>query len=115
MRKWIFWSFGRGSFQYDVLCALILIAMFAIPPAVFDDRPDYMRIPTSRVARVEDGDGNMVYTVKLERRVESGSAEGASLELLREFLGADRPSEVFRSEPVLTTRGRVAAYAFWLK
>jgi hypothetical protein len=115
MKKWIFWSFDRGSFQYDVLCALILIAMFAIPPAVFNDRPDYMRISDSGIERVQDGDGNDVYTVKADRGVESGAAETAALERLQEFLQADGPPEVFRSEAVYTTRGGIAAYAFWLK
>ena len=115
MKKWIFWSFDRGSFQYDVMCALILIAMFAIPPAVFNDRPDYMRIPVSGVQQVEDDDGNAIYTVKIEGASDNLTAEQSARQELQSFLGSEEPLDVFRFEAVHNTRGAVVAYAFWLR
>lgn len=115
MRKWILWSFGRGSFQYDVLCALILIVMFAIPPRVFNDRPGYMRIPDSGVVRVDDADGNAVYTVKVNADRDPTSAEAEARSELRDYLGSETPPDVFRAEAVYDTRGALAAYAFWVR
>lgn len=35
----IFWPYQRGSWQYDIICALILAFIFFTPPAWFHDRP----------------------------------------------------------------------------
>jgi hypothetical protein len=115
MKKWLFWSFSRGSFQYDVLCALILIAIFLIPRTVFNDRPDYMRVPESGIGRSGDGDGNDVYTVKLEESLATPAAEQWALGQLEAFLTGEAGSMVFRSEPVYNTRGHLVAFAFWLR
>ena len=34
----IFWRYQRGSWQYDILCALILAFIFLTPQTVFDGR-----------------------------------------------------------------------------
>jgi hypothetical protein len=115
MKKWIFWTFDRGSFQYDVLCALIIVAMFAIPPAVFNDRPDYMRIPESGVVRVQDGDGNNVYTVKVDGGGAASTREAIAHQELQVYLESETELDVFRVEAVRNTRGRIQAYAFWLR
>ena len=38
-RPAILWSYGRGSWQYDVIVALILAFIFLVPKTVFNDRP----------------------------------------------------------------------------
>jgi len=35
----IFWAYGRGSWQYDLIVAAILAFIFLSPRAWFDDRP----------------------------------------------------------------------------
>ena len=35
----IFWAYERGSWQYDVICAVILAFIFLTPRAWFNDRP----------------------------------------------------------------------------
>ena len=32
----LFWTYQRGTWQYDVLCAFILVFIFLTPAAVFD-------------------------------------------------------------------------------
>jgi hypothetical protein len=115
MKNWILWSFSRGSFQYDVLCGLILVAIFAIPPGVFNDRPDYMRLPgDSEIHRSIDDDQNNVYTVKVVEGVVT-DPERAALVALQVYLDLDSLPETFRVEPVRDAWGRTAAYAFWMK
>ena len=38
LRKIWYWSYERGSWQYDVMCVAILGFIFLIPARVFDDR-----------------------------------------------------------------------------
>lgn len=35
----IFWTYQRGSWQYDIICAVILAFIFLTPAAWFHDRP----------------------------------------------------------------------------
>ncbi len=35
----VFWTYARGSWQYDVICALILAFIFLTPASWFHDRP----------------------------------------------------------------------------
>ncbi len=37
----IFWVYERGSWQYDIICALILAFIFLTPRSVFNDRPTF--------------------------------------------------------------------------
>lgn len=116
MKNWILWSFGRGSFQYDVLCGLILVTIFAIPPGVFNDRPAYMRLPAAEIGISVDDDQNTVYTVKVDSS--SGSEAElrvAALRRLQVYLHMEELPRTFRVERVPNTRGTIAAYAFWIK
>ena len=115
MKKWIFWKFERGSFQYDVLCALILLILFATPPEMFNDRPDFMRIPDSDIGLTEDNDGNEVYTIKAGDVSDVLAVEQIARQELRSFLQSEEPLDIFRSEAVYNTRGGIVAYVFWLR
>lgn len=35
----IFWTYQRGSWQYDIICAVILVFIFLTPASWFHDRP----------------------------------------------------------------------------
>ncbi len=35
----VFWPYERGSWQYDIICAVILVFIFLTPAAWFHDRP----------------------------------------------------------------------------
>ena len=42
MKRHLLWTFDRGSFQWDILCLLILAFLFLIPRHWFQDVPDFM-------------------------------------------------------------------------
>jgi hypothetical protein len=35
LKKTLFWSYERGSWQYDVMCVLILAFIFLVPSSLF--------------------------------------------------------------------------------
>lgn len=39
LRKLVFWEFARASWQYDLVVALILVFIFAMPREWFGDQP----------------------------------------------------------------------------
>src|SRR4029077_247573 len=89
MKRFLLWSFERGSVQYDVICGLILAFIFLTPGHAFNDRPAYMRYSASDpMVRKTDVNGSEVFTVKLESAVLWDNAEHkeAAVKTLEKFL-----------------------------
>ena len=106
MKRFLLWSFERGSVQYDVICVVILAFIFLTPATVFHDRPEFMRIPEGQLIRqTSDDEGHTVYTVKV-------NTEQAAIDHLQTLLG--KPVTVARSEPVYDTTGSLVAYSIWI-
>ena len=106
MKRFLMWSFERGSVQYDVICVVILAFIFLTPSTIFNDRPEYMRIPEDQMIRqTSDDDGRTVYTVKV-------NTEQAAVDYLQTLLG--KPVTVSRSEPVYDSAGVLVAYSIWI-
>lgn len=106
MKRFLLWSFERGSVQYDVICVVILAFIFLTPTAVFNDRPEYMRVPANQIIRqTRDDDGRTVYTVKV-------NTEQEAIDHLQTMLG--QPVTISRSEPVYDTTGVLVAYSIWI-
>ena len=107
MKRFLLWSFERGSVQYDVICGVIVAFIFLTPPAAFNDRPEFMRIPDDQLIRhTSDDDGRTVYTVKI-------NSEQAAIDRLKTLLG--EPVTISRSEPVYDSTGALVAYSIWIE
>jgi hypothetical protein len=108
MKRFLLWSFERGSIQYDVICVVILAFIFLTPPSAFNDRPDFVQVSA-------DDEGHTVFTVKIEMPQVSSAKiiEQAALARLKESLGA--PFKVSRMEPVYDTDGALVAYSIWIE
>lgn len=111
MKRFLLWSFERGSVQYDVICVIILAFIFLTPTSFFNDRPDFMRMPGQgqdvRVGR--DDRGNTVFTVRVPAAVGTGTDAQQRLEA---FLG--KPVVVARTEAIHDSMGALVAYAVWI-
>ena len=107
MKRFLLWSFERGSIQYDVICVVIIAFIFMTPASFFDDRSDWRRIDASDpiVRQRKDDYGKPVWVVKV-------NAEQDAVDRLKTSLGQD--VTIFRTEPVADTYGRRVAYAFWV-
>jgi hypothetical protein len=116
MKRFLLWSFDRGSIQYDVICGLILAFIFLTPGHAFNDRPAYMRIYASDpLVKKTDVNGSEVYTVKLESAVLWDNEEHleAAIGTLEKFLKS--PVKFVKKQPIYTTTGMTIAYAIWIE
>ena len=115
MKRFLLWSFERGSIQYDVICGIILAFIFLTPRSMFDDRPEFMRISTETVHQTIDDNGKTVFTVKVETPVFSAEevSREAALSLLRGSLGPD--FTVSKMQPLYDTTGALVAYSIWVE
>jgi hypothetical protein len=110
MKKYLLWSFERGSRPYDVICIVILAFIFVTPRTVFDDRPDFMRINSDQAIRqTNDDDGKPVFVVQVKS--EQGAVE--RLKAMKASLG--EAVTIDRTEPVYDAAGQLVAYSIWIE
>src|SRR3989442_9763790 len=106
MKKYLLWSFERGSRPYDVICLVILAFIFITPPTIFNDRPDFMRVASDQAIRqTNDDDGHPVWVVKVK-------TEQDAVDRLKASLG--EAVTISRTEPVYDATGALVAYSIWV-
>jgi hypothetical protein len=107
MKRFLLWSFERGSVQYDVICVVILAFIFMMPPALFDDRPDtHPHLSDQAIRQTRDDAGKLVW------QVDNVKTEQDAVERLKAALG--EAVIVSHSEPVYDTEGTLVAYSIWV-
>jgi len=115
MKRFLLWSFDRGSIQYDVICALILAFIFLIPSSRFNDRPSYMRVSTSDPdVRKSLENGIDVYTVKLPEATFWNDEEHRKIAVKELQAYLKFPVEPNNIKPIYKTTGMTIAYAIWV-
>jgi len=115
MKRHLLWTFDRGSFQWDILCLVILAFLFLIPRHWFHDVPDFMQVSaTESTSKTVDRNGVAIFTVKLEEPCffdTDNTREKARL-MLEQSLG--KPvGKNSRIQPIRNWTGRLIAYAIW--
>ncbi len=107
MKKYLLWSFERGSRAYDVICFVIVCFIFFTPQSVFNDRPDFMRVTSDQAIRqTNDDDGHPVWVVKVK-------TEQDAVDRLKASLG--EPVTIARAEPVYDSGGELVEYWIWIQ
>jgi hypothetical protein len=97
LKKVLFWSYERGSWQYDVMCVLILAFIFALPSVYFHSRnPRPIQISSHEIVKkdnqsIEDTIGSYVM-----------SKYGSDV-------------KISRIQTVTDSSGQVEAYLVWEK
>jgi hypothetical protein len=115
LRRYIFWTYERGSLHYDVMVTLILLFLFAAPRFInFKDKPvtEVPLRPSQVLIRHEgysQGAEHLIYTV---RAAELHGATGPALQdaATRIIQPISGPITIDRITPVQDTTGRVVAY-----
>jgi len=107
MKKYLLWSFERGSRPYDVICIIILAFIFLTPSSIFDDRPDFTRVPIdTAIHESHDADGRRFWVVEVR-------TEQAAVDRLKASLG--EAVTISHTEPVYDTTGALVAYSIWVE
>src|SRR5215470_6248084 len=116
IKGYIFWTYERGSFHYDVMVTLILIFTFLAPHFInFKDQPPTLQSASKGEIRVTpDGSQGFIYQVDA---AEVDAQDPAMVR--RNFSNVLRPVAgtvtIGRVEPVRDNVGRIIAYRAWVK
>jgi len=115
IKSFIFWSYERGTVQYDIMVTLILIFVFLSPRLInFNDRPVERNPHASGVLVYPDGKGEFIYRVEASAVAgnDDSTVREALLRVIEPISGSVRIS---RYETVQDNRGRVIAYKVWVQ
>jgi len=89
LKKTLFWSYDRGSWQYDVMCVVILAFIFLVPNSVFTrhaSRPPLV-IKSAELGRVEPDELERELSIRLEQKY-GHAAKIARIETAEDSSGA---------------------------
>lgn len=111
LKHFFFWTYERGTWQYDVMVGVILAFIFFTPRHVFHERPSPAEAEHVQQVRGPEGVG-----YQMEARLLAGSAKGLQIsaeQILEEVTGKD--IEIKSIQPVLDAQGHVTAYNVWIQ
>ncbi len=114
IRGYIWWTYKRGSFHYDVMVTLILLFIFLAPRWIeFNDKPTE-RIPhQTGVLVVPDGD-QFVYQIEAAA-VQGTDAASIRRDLVRVIEPIAGAIDLVRYEAVRDGKGHIKSYKVWVR
>ncbi|HTV06130.1 MAG TPA: hypothetical protein VME86_12240 [Acidobacteriaceae bacterium] len=109
LKKYIFWTYERGSFHYDVMVTLILAFIFITPFLWnYGDRPQPDKLAAHSLIVRTAGPGQYVYDVPVSDVQRDGAAVEAQLRAQIESVSG--PVKIDSIAPVKSLDGKVLAY-----
>jgi hypothetical protein len=120
LRSYLFWTYQRGSFHYDVMVTLILLFLFLGPRFIdFKDRPvETVALQSSEVlvkAAGTSDEGNLfVYQIRAEDMQGAATDSDRQAAILRVIEPISGRVTLERYEPVHDTKGKTIAYNAWV-
>ena len=118
--SYFFWTYERGSFQYDVMVTLILLFMFVSPWLInFNDRPvETVALHSSEVLVKEAGtvgsSSRFIYQIRADEMGNVKTDAEVKAAILRAVEPISGEVTLERYEPVKDAQGRVIAYDAWV-
>lgn len=113
---YLWWTYERGSIQYDVMVTFILLFLFLAPYKIdFKDRPAAPLLHRGQIIIFPDGNGGVIYEVPvaiLPANLEGGNAIGAAI--VRAITPVAGPVTLLRYEPVTDSHGKLVSYRAWV-
>ena len=120
LRSYLFWTYERGSFHYDVMVTLILAFLFLGPRFIdFKARPvETITLNPSEVLVKESGttaSGKIfVYQVRAEDMQDATTDSDRQAAILRVIEPISGNVTLQRFEPVRDDKGKITAYNAWV-
>lgn len=113
IKSYIFWTYGRGSFHYDVMVTLILAFIFLTPLVWnYGDHPQESKLRRSEI-RVQVGENNsLVYEIPATQ-VRVNDSASIVAELQSSIQAVSGSVAMDRYEQVKDPGGRITAYRVW--
>jgi hypothetical protein len=121
IHNYIFWSYERGSFHYDIMVTAILIFMFFSPRFInYNDKPvETAALHASEVLVKEagtssSGSSRFMYQIRADDMGAAKTDAERQAAILRVIEPISGEVTLERYEPVRDAQGKVVAYNAWV-
>lgn len=120
IRSYIFWSYERGSFHYDVMVTAILLFMFLSPHFIdYNDKPvETVALHATEVlvreAGVSGGSSRFMYQIRADDLDGAKTDDERRTAILRVIEPISGEVELQSYEPVYDAQHKVIAYNAWV-
>jgi hypothetical protein len=118
IRDYLFWSYERGTIQYDVMVTLILLFVFLSPRLInFKDKPVEHNPHRTGVVVVPDGQGALIYQIEAAAvvgQVAGKDDDAFRTQLLQIIEPISGEVSITKIEPIRDSSGRVLSYKVWV-
>ena len=115
IKSYLFWTYERGSFHYDVMVTVILLFIFVAPRFIdFKDQPAGLPAHPNEIVVTADGNKGYIYQADASAvdAQDTAMVRTNFAHLLEPMLG---PVTISRVEPVRDARGHIVAYRAWIR
>lgn len=116
VKRYIFWTYERGSFHYDVMVTAILLFIFVSPHLIdFGDRPVQAEHVKGHDILVQASAGNvLVYQVSVKELKAIDGAAAGEMPLTEQLTSSIQPIAgpvvLDHYEPLRDANGKIEAY-----
>lgn len=115
IRDYLFWSYERGTIQYDVMVTLILLFVFLSPRLInFKDKPVERNPQGTGVVVIPDGQDGLVYQIE-GRAVQGKDDAGIRADLLAVIEPVSGEVSISRYEVIRDRSGHILSYKVWVR
>jgi hypothetical protein len=112
LRSYLFWTYERGSFHYDVMVTLILAFIFLTPHFFnYGDHPQQEKLAAGNVLVKLAAPGSYVYDIPAGSVHSSDSPLESQLQ--QEIQSVSGPVVMDRYQAVTEPHGKITAYRVW--
>lgn len=116
IRGYIFWSYERGSFHYDVMVTLILLFVFLTPYWInYKDKPIERNPHPTGVSVLPDTEGGFLYQIagNAISAKQDADVRDQLLSIIEPIAGGG--VTITRYEVVRDSKGRISSYNVWVQ
>ena len=115
LQSYLFWTYERGCFHYDVMVTLILLFVFLSPYWInFKDKP-IERVPHQTGVVIQpDGGGGFIYQIEASA-LSAGDESGLRRQMLAIIEPITGAAAISKYEAVKDKSGHVQSYKVWVQ
>ena len=116
LKNYLFWTYKRGSFHYDVMVTLILLFLFVSPRFInFHDRPEETASRGNGVLVHAGPDGRFTFEVGADQVPETSDTNKLRAELESRIAPIAGTVAIDRWQEQKDSSGRVESYKVWAR
>jgi hypothetical protein len=114
LKNYLFWTYPRGSFHYDVMVTLILFFLFVSPRLInYRDRPQETLTSRKDILVRTNGPNAWIYQIGADQLADSSNEEKLKAELERRIQAISGNVQIDRYREDKDASGQVTQYRVW--